>query len=144
MNNSNQQASSQISCNTIGILKEPIKLSLNEGHLLPDLYTRLSNHLISVLALSERAEDVPVYAQQATAKLNALLNCEKTLSSEFLCFLSEQLWESNIQPAKTPSRLFSRVFLVCREVVLLAVFLVGGPQVAVARYQEAAERADQV
>jgi DNA-binding NtrC family response regulator len=100
MNNSNQQTSFQAPCNIIGILKEPIELSLEEGRLLPELYTRLSNHSICVPALSERPEDVPVYAQQAIAQLNTMLNCEKSLSSEFLRFLTAQSWEGNLVELK--------------------------------------------
>ena len=100
INNSNQQASFQASCNIIGILRESIELCLEEGRLLPELHTRLSNNLILVPALSERPEDVPVYAQQAIAQLNTLLNCEKSLSSEFLSFLSAQSWEGNLVELK--------------------------------------------
>ena len=95
-----QQASHQAPCNIIGILKEPIEIALDDNRLLPELHTHLSKNLICVPALSERSEDVSVYAQHAIAQLNTLLNCEKSLSSEFLSFLSTLSWEGNLVELK--------------------------------------------
>lgn len=90
----------QGSCNIIGILKEPLEIALEEGRLLPELNARLSGNFICVPALRERAEDIAIYAQHAISQLNTLLNCEKSLSSEFLGFLSAQLWDGNLVELK--------------------------------------------
>jgi len=41
-----------------------------------------------------------VYARHAIAQLNELLHCEKSLSSEFLSFLTDQSWDGNLVELK--------------------------------------------
>ena len=94
------QTSQLSSCNIIGILKEPIETVMKEGRLVPELHERLSKNSIFIQPLSKRPDDVPVYARHAIAQLNELLHCEKSLSSEFLSFLTDQSWDGNLVELK--------------------------------------------
>ncbi len=95
-NDATHEASRRLPCNIIGILKENVELALEEGRLSSELHAALSVNHISVPSLNERAEDVAVYAQHAIAQLNTILECEKSLSPEFLKFLTTQPWEGNL------------------------------------------------
>lgn len=95
-----QEASRRQSFNIIGILRESADLALSEGRLDSELYTGLSINHILVPALNERIEDVAVYARRAIAQLNTIFQYEKSMSQEFVDFLTTQPWEGNLVELK--------------------------------------------
>ncbi|MFK8083330.1 MAG: sigma-54-dependent transcriptional regulator [Granulosicoccus sp.] len=91
-----QNISPSRSCNVVGILKEAMRDALDSGRLQSSLYSVLAPNQIVVPALKDRPEDVIFFARHAVSQLNSLLNMEKSLSNDFLEFLSTQSWEGNL------------------------------------------------
>jgi DNA-binding NtrC family response regulator len=74
--------------------------AVKTGSLRSDLFYRLIEFPISVPALSERRDDIPLLAKYFLDRLNTRYKTNRSFSAEALAYFSERVWPGNVRELK--------------------------------------------